>query len=72
LSLELKRDRLLIEVADDGCGFDLDGNIAIGNGLENMQKRLKTIGGKLESESEPGCGTTIRLQVPLEKRSLVA
>jgi signal transduction histidine kinase len=72
LSLELKRDRLLIEVADDGCGFDLDGNIAIGNGLENMQKRLKTIGGKLESESEPGCGTTVSLQVPLEKRSLVA
>ena len=72
LSLELEQDRLLVEVADDGCGFDLDGNRVMGNGLENMQKRLKTIGGKLHLESEPGTGTTVRLRVPLEKNSLVA
>jgi Signal transduction histidine kinase len=72
LSLELKQDGLLIEVADDGCGFDLDGNIAMGNGLENMQKRLKAIGGELKLDSEPGRGTTVRLQVPLEKNSIAA
>ena len=62
----------MLRVADDGCGFDLDGNIAMGNGLENMQKRLKAIGGELKLESEPGCGTTVRLEVPLEKTSIVA
>lgn len=72
LGLELKNDQLVIEVSDDGKGFGLDGTTTMGNGLENMQKRLNAIGGQLQVKSKPGQGTTVRLQVSLEKNSIVA
>jgi signal transduction histidine kinase len=56
--------RLTLQVADDGCGFELN-NIDIQNhfGLKGMQERAEMIGGTLEIETQPGTGTTLRLTV---------
>jgi len=54
-------------IADNGCGFDVDGVGGEGNGLPNMRRRLEDIGGRLEITSQPGKGTTVRLVVPREQ-----
>jgi signal transduction histidine kinase len=65
LSLALADGRLVIEIADDGHGFVLDGAATVGNGLENMRKRSSEIGGEFQLQSQPGRGTSVRLQVAL-------
>jgi signal transduction histidine kinase len=55
--------RLLVEVADDGVGgADPDK----GTGLRGLADRLAVIEGRLEVESPPGGGTTIRAKIPCE------
>lgn len=56
---------VLIRVADNGVGFDTD-TVKKGNGLSNMRKRLKEIGGKLEITATPGKGTTVVVSVNKE------
>ncbi|MCM6775304.1 sensor histidine kinase [Nocardia sp. CDC159] len=51
-----------LEVRDDGCGFDP--THATGFGLRGMRARIEQVGGTLAVETEPGAGTTIRLEVP--------
>ncbi len=60
---------ITIVVRDDGVGFDTSKMYQIqaenrGFGLSNLRGRLKDIGGKMEIDSRPGCGTTIRLIAP--------
>ncbi len=55
---------LSVEVADDGCGFDVNACIR-GNGLTNMQDRVDALGGTLRIASSPGSGTTLRAVVPV-------
>jgi signal transduction histidine kinase len=53
--------RLLVEVADDGVGgADPTG----GTGLRGLADRLAVIEGRLEVDSPPGGGTTIRARIP--------
>jgi signal transduction histidine kinase len=57
---------VLLEVADDGRGFDASRALAsIGHGLSNMQTRADNAGGELEITSDPGAGTTILVWVPI-------
>ncbi|KPL82383.1 hypothetical protein SE15_09420 [Thermanaerothrix daxensis] len=59
-------DRVLLEVRDDGRGFDPQQVCqSIGHGLSNMQTRARQAGGEVEIISEPGAGTTILAWVPL-------
>jgi signal transduction histidine kinase len=58
-------DGLLLEIADNGQGFDTSGEFPGHLGLRSMKERARDIGGELEIESEPGEGTTVRLTVPL-------
>jgi len=53
-----------IEVRDDGAGFDPEAQSA-GFGLLGMRERLELVGGKVEIESAPGQGTTLRAEVPI-------
>ncbi|MDQ6846396.1 MAG: sensor histidine kinase [Candidatus Dormibacteraeota bacterium] len=55
--------RLLIEVVDDGRGFDMT-TVKRGAGLTNMEDRLDALGGALQIESSPDHGTTLRATVP--------
>jgi signal transduction histidine kinase len=58
-------DRILLEISDDGKGFDLESaSKTIGHGLANMQTRVANVGGDLDVTSAPGEGTTIFAWVP--------
>ena len=62
--------RAVIEVEDDGMGFILDRleqPMASGIGLANVRERLRVIYGatyQLKMTSEPGHGTSARIEVP--------
>jgi PAS domain S-box-containing protein len=54
-----------LTVSDLGSGFDTKGAIqSRGLGLTSMQERVRLVNGKLDIESKPNCGTTIRVRVP--------
>ncbi|HEV3400055.1 MAG TPA: GAF domain-containing sensor histidine kinase [Actinomycetes bacterium] len=59
-------DQLILEISDDGIGFDplvpRPGHM----GLRTMAERAATLGGSLEVSSTPGGGTIVRVAVPLE------
>jgi ligand-binding sensor domain-containing protein/signal transduction histidine kinase len=57
--------QLQIVLADNGVGFDPATIPSGGNGLQNMRKRLDTLGGEFELTSRPGQGTQVRLSIPL-------
>ncbi|MEU8173495.1 GAF domain-containing sensor histidine kinase [Microbispora hainanensis] len=58
---------LVLEVTDDGVGFDGTGPNGAGVhglGLPSMSDRAQAVGGTLTVSSAPGRGTTVRLEVP--------
>lgn len=58
-------ERVLMEVHDDGRGFELDKiQLTLGHGISNMQTRARNVGGDLEITTEPGEGTSIMVWVP--------
>lgn len=62
--------RVEVRITDDGRGFDVvnqhqDGSNGWGLGLLVMRERADGFGGTLEVSSRPGCGTEVRLLVPL-------
>jgi two-component system sensor histidine kinase DevS len=59
------RERVLLEVADNGRGFDLRKmSITLGHGLSNMHVRARKVGGDVEITSAPEEGTTVLAWVP--------
>ena len=58
VSLYRSDDRLMLEVDDDGQGFDPDTSRR-GDGLTNLEERVRALGGTFSIESEAGNGTTI-------------
>jgi signal transduction histidine kinase len=56
----------LLEVADDGAGFDpADPELRSRHlGLTSMEERARALGGTLSVVSRPGEGTTVTLEVP--------
>ena len=68
ISLWSTEDRVLMEVHDDGRGFDMESmNLSIGHGLANMQTRAQSAGGDVDISSAPGEGTTVLAWVPRVK-----
>jgi signal transduction histidine kinase len=57
--------RVVLEVADDGVGFEPDAAALRSRrlGLTSMEERARRVGGRLEIRSAPGAGTTVRLEV---------
>ncbi|HET6439214.1 MAG TPA: PAS domain S-box protein [Anaeromyxobacter sp.] len=72
LALREQQDALVLEVADDGCGFagesPRDGPLQLG--LLGMRERVRALGGTLEVGPGPLGGTVVRARVP--RRSLGA
>jgi signal transduction histidine kinase len=64
--LQTDDERLRFEVEDDGRGFDVAGTPR-GSGLTNMADRLDALGGRVDVESEPGSGATVRGSIPVEQ-----
>ena len=58
-------ERVIMEVTDDGLGFDIRKMRAtLGHGLSNMHFRAQKVGGDVEINSEPGSGTSVIAWVP--------
>jgi two-component system, chemotaxis family, CheB/CheR fusion protein len=69
--VELTPGELLIEVTDDGHGFDtaklLGKSGHPGLGIILMQERAQSVGGRLDLESRPGGGARVRASLPLAR-----
>ncbi|MGH3903926.1 MAG: GAF domain-containing sensor histidine kinase [Pseudonocardiaceae bacterium] len=69
LRLSLTAEAVLLEISDDGTGFDpaaAGERVGPGGyGLPGMQQRAELLGGQLTAEGTPGRGTTVRLRVPI-------
>jgi len=60
------QDRALLEVQDDGRGFDLNKvRTTIGHGLSNIETRATNVGGAVDISSELGKGTSVLAWVPI-------
>jgi signal transduction histidine kinase len=55
--------RLLVEIRDDGCGFDPD--VPRGLGLTGLADRVAIARGTLRLVSRPGGGTTLCAEIPV-------
>ena len=62
VNISEKEAKYNIEITDDGIGFDQD-NTELGNGLNNMKKRAREVGGTLHIKSSKK-GTSVLLKVP--------
>lgn len=58
-------NKLVVEVSDNGKGFDAANTVGGGNGLANMWQRLIDIGGNCVIGSEPGAGCLVTFTAPL-------
>jgi len=61
-------DVIEIRVKDDGTGFVRGGPGRRGDGLTNMDRRMKDIGGTARIESSPRQGTVVVLTLPMASR----
>lgn len=64
VKLHAEDSRIQMEVIDNGQGLDPHrGEESRGMGLKSMKERAEHLNGKLEIISEPGAGTTIKVEV---------
>lgn len=68
IGLRTERGAAILEVADDGSGFDVAEaeSRRPGMGLFAMRERVALVNGQLEIDSAPGRGTRVRATVPLD------
>jgi len=64
VSLRRQPDLLLVEIRDNGIGFELE-KVHAGLGLCSMEERAKKIHGLFAVKSAPGEGTRIQLSLPI-------
>jgi signal transduction histidine kinase len=64
IMLTTEKDYIVLEVTDDGAGFDSNQNYTESLGLYSMQRRASCIQASLDILSRPDYGTTIRVEVP--------
>ena len=64
ISLRRGDGDLVLEIDDDGRGFDPDQVAGTGHGLGNLRGRAAALGGRAEISSVPGEGTTVRVIIP--------
>ena len=61
--------QLVVEVTDEGRGFERAMSAERGNGLQNMRERAEALHGELRIAASPGNGTRVTLRIPLEHTS---
>jgi signal transduction histidine kinase len=64
VSLRREQAGVVLEVDDDGRGFDPERVAGTGHGLGNLRERAAALGGRAEISSVPGQGTTVRATIP--------
>jgi len=72
IELDYGPQNVALQIQDNGNGFEQDKSAGPGEGhfgLLGISERVKRLGGELIVSSEPGKGTTIRVQAPIEQDS---
>jgi len=70
--LKAQNATLILEVADDGCGFySPDLSDSEGLGIAGMRERAALVNGTLEVVSQPEKGTRVCFKVPMEGRMTI-
>ncbi|MVZ91256.1 sensor histidine kinase [Microbacter sp. ANSKLAB05] len=68
LTLSGSPTAVVLEIADDGRGFDVAApRTAASFGLDGMARRVGDLGGRFEVDSEPGSGTVVRAELPVQE-----
>jgi signal transduction histidine kinase len=62
VSIERRNGHAIVEVADDGVG---GADPSRGSGLQGLADRVAALDGRLEVDSPPGAGTTVRVEFPV-------
>ena len=65
VSLEAEGEHAVLQVQDDGVGFDVAQVPLARHGLVGMRYRVQADGGRLDVLSSPGAGTRIQARLPL-------
>ena len=65
ISMRRQNGHALVEIDDDGHGFDPDAPLGSGMGLPNLRARAETMGGELRVSSTAGQGTTVQVRLPI-------
>jgi two-component system, NarL family, sensor kinase len=69
--LNFQPQHFSLEILDNGDGFNSDEvgqNGQYGLGIKNMQNRSKIIGANFTINSQPGKGTTVRIDLPISRQ----
>ncbi len=72
LSLSRQDGELILEVCDDGKGFDPTEAFPGHLGLRSIQERVALLGGSYSLESAPAQGTCLRICIPLHHENELA
>ena len=68
IRVRLERDvhEVILEFADDGCGFEpaVQAGSKTGMGLKNITERARMLGGQLKLDSAPGRGMRLEIVIP--------
>ncbi len=69
VAVKVSETQMILEVSDNGKGFEFDLVGAQGHGLGKMALRAKEIGARLKVHSQPNKGTTILIELPREEEA---
>lgn len=68
LKIHCHNSKLMLTVADNGCGFDLNTVKTDRNGLLNFSARMREAGGECRIVTRPGEGCRVEFTIPLTHR----
>ena len=60
-------DRVVVEIVDDGQGFEPGETVGRGLGLLRAEERVTALGGKLYVTSAPSRGTQVKAEIPMRR-----
>jgi len=63
VSISQSSNEILLQIRDDGKGFDVSSVRLFANGLKNMQNRIEQVGGTYTIVSEPAKGTVSEIKL---------
>jgi signal transduction histidine kinase len=72
--VELRRtpSTIVLDIHDDGCGFDRRAVPPGRFGLRGIEERARLFGGRAQIESAPGQGTRIHVEMSLDAQEATA